>query len=324
VRRSAFVLLAVVAIAIAVSAAYILRRNPPSPSPAVALVEQPSEPALAADLELSLSVNRGLLTPILRGWPVLVDVLIANPSADASVKLAPQSGTWPRAVRVNATGPSGDAERWPFELVAEPPSASMTLPAGASTHFFMILPEPATSSLPAGRHTISAELEIRGSAAWNGMVRATTWIEVQQDGSPSADQQLDVALLRARIYAMRNQHVEAAGVLEAHLATSPDAIPALQMMAEMLAESGDVGRAYLYTARALYVYGEAQAKAEPGETPPTELLLLRRRLWAKLVAATPAPGTLPSGAPIASPAAPSRTGTPPASSPTRRRSRPGK
>jgi hypothetical protein len=87
VRRSAFVLLAVVAIAIAVSAAYILRRNPPSPSPAVALVEQPSEPALAADLELSLSVNRGLAMPIRRGWPVLLDVLITNPSADASVTL---------------------------------------------------------------------------------------------------------------------------------------------------------------------------------------------------------------------------------------------
>jgi hypothetical protein len=236
---------------------------------------------------------------------VLLEILITNPSLDAPITLAPRAGPWPRAVRVKATGPSGEAEAWPFELAAEPPSAAITLPAGASTHFFVLLPERATIGLAPGRYTITAEIEIRDSVAWNGLVRTSVPLEVQPDGPPNADQQLEVAVLRATVYLMRRQHAEAKGVLQAYLAKTPDAIPALHMMAEVLDDEGDTSRAYLYAARALYVYGEANAKPVPGEKPPAQLLLLRRRLWAKLPAAPPQTAVpAPIAAPGSSPTAP--------------------
>ena len=241
--------------------------------------------AWAAEPELDLSVNYSSAAKIFPGWPLLVQVLIANPSSESELVLAPRGVAWARAVKITATGPDGKAGTLPFELGAEPPSVGLRLPAGASTQFFLVLPEGATRGLAPGKHIIAAVLEISGSGGWNGTARATASVELQRSGEADADQRLELELLRASVHVLRGRGAEARKVLEDYLKANPEAVPALRMMAEILEKEGEIEPAYRYAARAVSAFRkqEEKTKGSPRDEPPAQLLELYRRLqWTLL------------------------------------------
>lgn len=241
----------------------------------------------AAEPELSVSVNNSAMAKVFRGWPLLMQVAISNPSETETLVLAPRDLTWPRALHISATDPGGKAIDLPFELSAEPPSPAVTLPAGAETYFFMILPENATNALAAGKYRLNVAFAIQDSSGWKGQVQTLTTVQVLGKEAPTDDQQLEVTLLRATVPLLHKQPVAAKEILRVYLGKHPTVIPALRMMAEVLEAEGDPERAYLYADRAVELYVEQQSAQPDHSEPPKQLIELRRRLWHKLLAASP-------------------------------------
>jgi hypothetical protein len=242
-------------------------------------------PVRAAEPELGISVNHSSSAKIFSGWPLLVQVLILNPSSEVELVLAPRGVSWARAVKITVTGPDGKTGVLPFELGAEPPGGGLKLPAGASAQFFLVLPEGATRNLAPGRHVIGAVLEVSGSSGWNGSALATASLELKPGREPNTEQRLELALLRATAHVARGRRAEARKVLEDHLQTDPDAVPALRLMAEILEKEGEIEPAYRYAAGALSSFRKQQEKAKgsPGVEPPAQLLELHGRLRWKLL-----------------------------------------
>jgi hypothetical protein len=242
-------------------------------------------PARAAEPELGISVNHSSLAKIFPGWPLLVQVLILNPSSDGEIVLAPRGMAWARAVKITVTGPDGKTGVLPFELSAEPPGTELKLPAGASTQFFLVLPEEASRSMAPGKHVVAAALEIGGSSGWNGSTLATASLELQAGGAPNTQQRLELAHLRATAHVARGRRAEARKVLEDHLKADPGAVPALRLMAEILEREGEIEPAYRYAAGAVSSFRkqEDKAKGSRGTEPPVQLLELHGRLRWKLL-----------------------------------------
>lgn len=265
--------------------------------------------AVAVEPQIAVSVNSSIASRVLPGWPLLVEVFVLNPADVESLTIAPRAMPWPRAVRLRLSGPDGRDELLPHELTAEPPREPLVLPAGASTRFVVLVPENATAGLATGRHRLAARLEARDSPGWNGAVDATATFEVTSLREADTEQRLAGAILRATAHALREEYPGAKTVLREHLKRDPEAVPALQLMAEILEREGDVDGAFLYAARAVTLATKDRQAYSRAAEPPSQLLMLQRRLLGKLAlsdgrqpGATPtSPGSPKAPAPPQSP-----------------------
>lgn len=243
--------------------------------------------ALAAEPELAISINSKTYASIEQGWPVIVLVDIANPDEEEALLLAPANGNYAGHVHVTlAPGPE-------LARTAEPPEPTLSLPRGASTHFFVVLDEAQSARLAPGEHRVDASFTIDDGPGWHGTVETSASVTVKPTGEIAPADSLEPVLLRARFQLVRGDTPAARSILEHFAARNADSVPALCLLAEIEEADGDVDAAYGHAAHALgLALADTSTKSVRPE-PPAALLILRKRLFQKLLETEPQMSPIP-------------------------------
>ncbi len=230
--------------------------------------------ATAPVVSLSLrGVGDGTIEP---GEPLSVAVRLAVPArSNATIALAPPSGTWVGAVAVEIINATGSPVLARAEPVGQPESAHITLDAKRAAGGLWMFPGTATRLAPGDYH-VRVTLSIDAGGGWLGRARSAAWplkIVAVSDAPERISQR---TLARAAEAAAKKDLQAAAAILDAQLKLTPTDRPLLLLRAAIAEQAGNV-------AAALFCVNLA-ARGLPADSPsPAGLSEMQVRLRAKLL-----------------------------------------
>ncbi len=239
------------------------------------LLASPIVAAAAPSPEISLSLRGVGDGSVEQGEPLRVAVRVRAPrGAKEAIKLAPASGTWADAIRVEIAPASGGAAVTLAEAVGKPDSAQATLDKTHITGGLWRVSAEAMQRLAPGNYAVRCRLTIPGGGSgWTGeVVSAATRLHVVA-ASNSADRVTQRAVNRAHDALLTGRVEEAASILDAVLTNSPDDGRLLTARAVVAERAGNIFAAILCAKRA----ERARPLTSKG-LPPVELQELQTRL----------------------------------------------
>ncbi len=239
--------------------------------------------------EISLAL-RGLFEDALeQGEPLRVTVRLESSGAGhGRVELAPAAGTWVDAVAVELRAASGGAVIARGTAVGAPASSRATLDREHVAGGMWLFAGSATQSLPRGDYIVRARLDLKGGAGWTG--------EVSSDDAPfslvavsDAPERVSArTLARAQIAFSQGQFQEAARLLDAVLAKSPDDFELLCLRADVALAGRNPTAAMICVSRAARILSP-----QSSGPPPHFLHEVQQRVFAAQLARDAAPGGVP-------------------------------
>lgn len=257
--------------------------------------------------ELSLSLRGVADGSIEEKEPFSVAVRVDAPgSADASLVLAPATGTWIEAtvveIAASADGPALATAR-PAAVTGAAAPARLTYEKPATGLWWF--PPESVSNLSAGNYLVRARLAINDGSGWKGSVVAEpiSLRTVAASNDPARVTQRTLA--RARAAALGGQLSRAAEILDAALAGDANNVPLLGARAAVSLGLGQRWGAQSLVQRALLL-----SRQQAGE-PSHELHSLAEQIERSLLSETSASPTPPARpAPSSAPAASAPSSTP--------------
>ncbi len=168
------------------------------------------------------------------GEPLRIVVRLSAPrGAKESLTLAPASGSWSEAIAVELVPASGGAAVARAEALGKPDSPSATLDQAHIAGGLWRFSAAAMERLAPGNYVIRARLAIKGGRGWNGDVASTGRPLQIVAASASPERAAQRAVNRAQDAMLSDHLEEAATLLDALLAKSPDDARLLTTRAEV-------------------------------------------------------------------------------------------
>jgi hypothetical protein len=244
-------------------------------------------PAAAPELSLAL---RGLLDDALEQGELLRVVLRIESSGEGNgrVDLAPASGTWAGAVAVEILAAAGGQVVARGTAVGAPASPRATIDRERIAGGMWIFPASATQGLARGDYLVRARLALKGGAGWSGEVSSE---EVPFGIIPVSNAPERVSartLARAQIAFSQGAFQEAARLLDAVLAKTPDDFDLLCLRADAALSGGNPTAAMICVSRAARLL----SPQTPGP-PPLILHEVQQRVLTAQLARNAAPASVP-------------------------------
>jgi len=257
---------------------------------------QSSQPSVSPIF--SLTANGDTTVQAYQGWALLLDGELAHPDLySTSVLVSPllinaQNGSWTNTIRLVVTDSTGAIQTWPIQSVSIP-SGSLSLDADNVGDPAWVVAPSDTAAIPAGTYNVVGILDTTASAAttgWSGTGQSNS-VSIQMaaaPASPSAAQVEEQSDTLARYHILVGNAPQALQDINAVLAQQPNAVGALELQGDLLAQSGQ-------TAQALLAYDSAVAsfyQQNPGQLPeaPRGLLVQQRSLRSALLSQSGAQG----------------------------------
>ncbi len=249
-----------------------------------------AEATRAAAPELSISLRGVVDNELEQGEPLRVAVrLESSGEGNGSVELAPAAGTWVEAVAVELSAAGGGAVLARAAPVGLPASPRATLDRGRVAGGLWMFASGSTQGLAPGDYVVRARLALKGGAGWSG--EASSEDEpLSIVGVSSAPERVSArALSRAQIAFSQGAFEEAARVLDAVLAKTPDDFELLCLRAEVALAGRNPTAAMICVTRA----ARSLSPQTPGP-PPHILHDVQQRVLAAQVARDAAPANVPA------------------------------
>ncbi len=239
--------------------------------------------------ELSVAL-RGVLDDALeQGEPLRVTVRIeTSGEGNGRVELAPASGTWADAIAVELLAASGGPVAR-GTAVGTPSSPRATLDRDRIAGGMWMFPASAMQALRPGDYIVRARLSLKGGAGWSGDVSSEDTPLKIIEVSTAPERVSARALARAQIAFSQSAMEEAARLLDAGLAKTPDDF-------ELLCLRADVALAGRNPTAAMICVGRAVRMLSPQTPgPPPQILYdVQQRVFAAAQnARDAAPGNVP-------------------------------
>jgi hypothetical protein len=240
--------------------------------------------------QLALSGNAQSSFDLMRGWPLIVKVMVMHSQRfqlspkPADLVVEPASGAWYDAVSFS--------QNWTLKLAQTPDTSALVLPSRSIYEAIWQMSGDDTAALPPGKFTLTAHLEVKDGGGWTGAVDSPPVVVniIDEPASLTTDQQAARALLKAR-YAVNQEDFNSAGLtVDALLADQPSNPQALAMRALLWEQAGDLTAAALAAAAAsdaaesLPLPPSDPAAQRNIREPGTFFQNLRVRLWSAYLA----------------------------------------
>jgi len=243
-------------------------------------------------LELGLSLQGAGVEIVVQGEPLLVAVrlrLVDGTAETGPIALAPVSGSWADAIRVQLVRPSDGKPAAEAVAVGESESnaatVSLSLVAGGMWRF----PAATLQVLAPGQYEVRARLAIDaaapGSGGWTGAVESPAVALMVAPRSNLSDGGAQYALAVARDAIVDGRLEEAAATVDALLRTQPDDIQAWTLRIVIAEQAGNLPAAVLGLNRAFAI--ERDALHGGLEEPNPELATLQQQIMEATFAADP-------------------------------------
>ena len=239
--------------------------------------------------QLSISGNGSAEVNLMRGWPLVVKVVVLHSQRfqlapkPADLVLQPAAGAWYDAVSFS--------QNWPLKLAQTPDTSVLVLPSRSMYEAIWQLSGDGTASLPSGKYSLTAHLELPAGSGWRGAVDSVpiTVNIVDEPADLTADQQAEKVLLTARFTINQGDFNTAGRMVDALLVDQPSNPRALALRAMLFEQAGDAAAAAMSAAAAADVTANApSAPADPAvqRAIQEESLFqnLRARLWSAYLA----------------------------------------
>jgi hypothetical protein len=238
------------------------------------LAAAPLIAATAPAPEISLSLRGAADQTVEQGEPLRIVVRIRAPrGGKETIQLAPTSGNWADAVRVDIVPISGGAAVAVAQAVGKPDANQATLDKTRVAGGLWRIPAEAMQQVSPGSYVLRARLTMAGGSGWNGETLSTPMRLLVVPGSNAPDRAVQRAVNRAHDALLIGNVKEAAALLDALLAKSPDDERLLMSRAVVAERAGNILAALLCANRA----ERTRPQASPG-LPPLELQELQARL----------------------------------------------
>lgn len=234
--------------------------------------------AIAPTPEISLSL-RGVADDIVeQGEPLRIAVRVRAPrDATEAITLSPASGTWADAIRVEIASATGGGASILAEAVGKPDATQATLDKTHVAGGLWRISAEAMQRLTPGDYLVRSRLTIAGGSGWTGeVVSSPTSVQVVVS-SNAADRVTQRTVNRAHDALLKGRMEEAALILDAILANSPDEVRLLTARAVVAERAGNILAAILCATRA-----ERARPATSTGLPPADLQELQARLLQEL------------------------------------------
>ncbi|HTL46954.1 MAG TPA: hypothetical protein VL688_02700 [Verrucomicrobiae bacterium] len=237
----------------AAAAAWIFfNRSTSIPAPSSQAAAAPGYPA-----GISLSVNHGLHTKILRGWPVIAEVFLIFPEGSALEPALRDS--WQDKITLELRTEKG---LQPVDFQKIEPEAE-----GAEWTGVWILTPEATQKLEPGQYQLKAVLNDKGKLVSKSYFsKVEVLAEAEKDLQPETG-----AYLNAEALILQKRFPEAAKIVDDFLKTHPDDAGMTEMKAGLLRSAGQ-------PEEALELYDKALGPSNMQEPPPESLMRRRHEL----------------------------------------------
>ncbi len=249
-----------------------------------------AEPTPTPAPELSVSL-RGLLDDELeQGEPLRVAVrLESSGEGNGRVELAPASGTWVEAIAVELSAAGDGAVLARATPVGVPASPRATLDRERVAGGLWMFASGATQGLAPGDYILRARLAIKGGAGWSGEATSDE-LPFKVVGVSTAPERVSArTLARAQIAFSQGAFEEAARLVDAVLAKTPDDFELLCLRAEIALDGGNPVAAMICVNRA----ARSLAPTSPGP-PPLMLQEVQSRVFAAQNSESASPSSPPN------------------------------
>jgi MBG domain-containing protein len=256
---------------------------------AATLRAQSPQPSIAPIF--SFSANGLTSAQAYQGWALLLDAEVSHPNLYSTSTIVtpllinPQNGSWANTIHLVVTDSTGATLSWPIQL-ATIPSGSLSLDATKVGRLAWVVAPSDTAAIAAGSYHVVGILNTStsaGTTGWNG-TRQSNPVSIQvasPPSSPSAQQQEQQVEILARYHLLVGNASQALQDVNALLAQQPNAVGALELQGDILAQTGQ-------TTDALAAYDSVVTsfyQQNPGPLPeaPRSLLVQQRSLRSALL-----------------------------------------
>src|ERR1035437_7117478 len=237
-------------------------------------------PAANLTPEVSVTLRGAADHTIEVGEPLFVAVRIDVPDeSDATIELAPGSGTWADAVEVEISGASNGAPKLHAQLVAKPESAIATLDAERNAGGVWFLSSATSGKLAPGEYLVHARLMIHDGTGWKGEAVSDEIALHIAATSTATERVIQRTMALAHEAVLADAPQEAARLLDSLLTGDPDNIPLLTMRGALCARRGAYHAAMACVNRAM-----RRVEREGWTHPPIELFELEDQVAIALMA----------------------------------------
>jgi hypothetical protein len=245
----------------------------------------------AANLTPEVSVSlRGVPDHTIEvGEPLFVAVRIDVPDErNATVELAPGSGTWADSVEVEISGAENGAPILHGQPAAKPESAIATLDAERAVGGVWFLSSATSGKLVPGEYLVHARLMIHDGTGWKGEAVSDESVLHIVATSAATERVIQRTMALAHEAVLADALQKAARLLDALLTDDPDNIPLLTMRGALCARGGDYHAAMVCVNRAM-----SRVDREGWTHPPIELFELENQVAIALMTPSVAQVALP-------------------------------
>ena len=245
----------------------------------------------AANLTPEVSVSlRGVADHTIEvGEPLFVAVRIDVPDeSNATIELAPGSGTWADSVEVEISGAENGAPILHAQPAAKPESAIATLDAERAAGGVWFLSSATSGKLAPGEYLVHARLMIHDGTGWKGEAVSEESVLHIVATSAATERVIQRTMALAHEAVLADAPQKAARLLDALLTDDPDNIPLLTMRGALCARGGDYHAAMVCVNRAM-----SRVDREGWTHPPIELFELENQVAIALMTPSVAQVALP-------------------------------